>query len=284
MEAKKKKGIVLQGIGVSPGIRIGRAQLIDTPDFSVPMQGIEAVQVENEMERFGSAVEVAIKQIRNQKNRVDRQTAENHYYILEAHELMLQDNLLNSTVERFIRKHLFNAEWALKLTVEQFISEFDKIDDEHIRKRKADLLDVNFRVFEALMGVEHKSFDDIESGAIIVTRYLSPGDASNFYTQQVGALALEVGGKASHIAIISRSMKIPAVLGLEGLMSCIQDGDEVILDGTRGLFFHQPHSTPIRRLPQERKEVRADGVLASFTEGGTGPAARRPAHHLERQH
>ncbi len=257
-------GNILLGIPVSPGIRIGKACKVRHRKVAAAYRPIEDPHIDKEIERFEEAVRLSIRQLGKQKSNIDRRKAAGHYFILEAHKLMLQDDMLSRQTTDFIRRNACNAEWALHITVERLTSQFRKIDDDNARKRVADLADVFQRVLENLTGEKREKFHSIDEDAIIVAHNLTPGDATHFYTKPIRGLALERGGKASHIAIVARSMQIPAVMGLADLLDQVPDRTTIIIDGGNGVVIVDPNEEQLAEyIDKQERQARIENRLRS---------------------
>ena len=239
MSRPDQDGQILKGIGVSPGIRIGTAVCLSAQTFEIPWVPLLPEQIEDEIFRFEKAIQDSILQIDILKERIDRERAQDHYDILEAHQMMLRDAMIRDETIVAIRQKAINAEWALKTTVDHLNAKFEKLDA-FFRSRASDLHDVSFRLLQTLMGRQKEELFAQKEDSILVAKNLTPGEATQFYSHPIRGLVMEGGGKTSHIAIIARSLEIPAVLGLSRIMQQVSSGDTLIIDGGRGLVIVRP--------------------------------------------
>jgi phosphotransferase system enzyme I (PtsI) len=230
----------IQGIGASPGIIIGKAYLIERFKVRLPQKQINPEQVEEEVQRFFNAIQESRNQLTEIKEKILDTEVRKHSFILDVHLMILDDEmLLQDTVDK-IRKKKVNAEWALDLTLEKLDAAFQAIEDEYLRERRSDLHYVVARIFRNLLGKKHDDITKIKGKVIIVAHDLSPADTLQINLKYVAGFITDIGGKVSHTAILSRSLGIPAVVGLEVATSLINGGDPLIIDGETGEVVINP--------------------------------------------
>jgi phosphotransferase system enzyme I (PtsI) len=230
----------IQGIGASPGIIIGKAYLIERFKVRLPQKQINQEQVEEEVQRFLNAIQESRNQLEEIKEKILDTEVRKHSFILDVHLMILDDEmLLQDTVDK-IRKKKVNAEWALDLTLEKLDAAFQAIEDEYLRERRSDLHYVVARIFRNLLGKKHDDITKIKGKVIIVAHDLSPADTLQINLKYVAGFITDIGGKVSHTAILSRSLGIPAVVGLEVATSLINGGDPLIIDGETGEVVINP--------------------------------------------
>ena len=224
----------IQGIGASPGIIIGKAYLIERFKVRLPQKQINPEQVEEEVQRFFNAIQESRNQLMEIKEKILDTEVRKHSFILDVHLMILDDEmLLQDTVDK-IRKKKVNAEWALDLTLEKLDAAFKAIEDEYLRERRSDLHYVSARIFRNLLGKKHDDITKIKGKVIVVAHDLSPADTLQMNLKHVAGFITDIGGKVSHTAILSRSLGIPAVVGVEVATSLINGGDFLIIDGETG--------------------------------------------------
>jgi len=142
----------LVGIGVSPGIAIGPAFVLEKTDYAAHRWEIPAGEVPREVKRFRSAVAAAAAQVRSFKRRLARDLGPQHVYILEAHLMMLKDRLFTEGVAKIIRSERVNAEWALQQVIARFREAFEAIEEAYLREKAGDMEDIGQRVLRNLVG------------------------------------------------------------------------------------------------------------------------------------
>ncbi len=255
MRREMMKTKFIKGIGVSPGIIIGKAYLLDRKKIEAPAKVLPEFQVDQEVARFQDAVEESKKQLRMAKEKLLHEDAAGLSYILDTHLLLLEDKkLIENTVET-IKQSWINSEWALKINLDRVRKVFDTIDDEYLKSRKTDVDYVGDRILRNLMGKETESISQIKEEVIIVAHDLSPADTAQMSKDKVTAFVTDMGGRTSHTAIMARSLEIPAVVGSETATHSVNTGDTLIVDGTTGVVVVNP-SLEIMQEYQERQRVR----------------------------
>ncbi|MCB9534863.1 MAG: phosphoenolpyruvate--protein phosphotransferase [Myxococcales bacterium] len=242
---------VLEGIGVSPGYAIGRAHLVDRRRVRVPKYHLSAGQVKAELQRFAEALAQSESQIQDIKGKLVS-AGEEQVLILEAHQLMMRDEMLVEGTRQLIREQNINAEWALKKVVRSIKQIFDNIDDEYFRERRSDVDFVGDRILRNLLGGAHPSLSQVGHSAIVVAHDLSPADTAFLMRTAVLGFATDVGGKTSHTAIMARSLELPAVVGLERITEIVGTGDVLVLDGTLGRVLVNPPPDEVKRYQRQQ--------------------------------
>ena len=246
----------LHGIGASPGVVMGKAFLLDRSKVRLPEKRIEADQVEAEVERFLQAIRESREQLTEIKDKVLDPEVRRHAFILDVHLMILDDQMLiQDTVDR-IRKQKVNAEWALDLTLEKLDAAFHAIEDEYLKERRDDLHYVSARIFRNLLGKKHDDITKIKGDVIVVAHDLSPADTIQMNLKRLAGFVTDIGGRVSHTAILSRSLGIPAVLGLEVATSMINGGDFLILDGDTGEVVINPTEEVSKAFLERKQRVK----------------------------
>ncbi len=255
MAVQQETNKLIQGIGASPGIIIGKAYLIERSKVRLPQKKILADRVEDEIKRFLKAIQESRNQLTDIKEKILDPEVRRHSFILDVHLMILDDAMLiRDTVDRIQRKKV-NAEWALDLTLEKLDTAFKAIDDEYLRERRSDLHYVSARIFRNLLGQKHDDMTRIKGKVIVVAHDLSPADTLQMNLRYVAGLITDVGGKVSHTAILSRSLSIPAVVGLEGATSSINGGDRLIIDGETGEVVINPSEEVSRSFFERKRRI-----------------------------
>jgi phosphotransferase system enzyme I (PtsI) len=246
----QKNEIRITGIGGSPGICMGQAYLVDREGVDIVEKCfIPKEDLEQETSRFKTAVQESAKELRTIIGNTPEDYRQNAR-ILETHLHLLKDKMLyNKTIE-IIQQDQVNAEWALKKVVAQVRFVFEKMTDDYLKERAADITYVSDRIMRNLAGVETKSMVDIDKRVILVANDLSPAETSQIQLERVKGFVTDHGGKASHTGIIARSLQIPAVLALGNATSLIQTDDFMIVDGSAGVAIIHP-------LPETIEEFKA---------------------------
>jgi phosphotransferase system enzyme I (PtsI) len=248
---------VFKGIGVSPGIVIGKAFMVDRWRTKIEKIPIKKNEINREITRFKQAVELAKEQLRQVKEKVSREVKDKTYaYLIDVHLLILEDQLLIDETVKLIKDEQVNAEWALDQVLTHFASIFDGIDDEYLRERKSDIEHVGERIKRNLAGDEPKSIAEINTDVVVVAHDLTPADTVLMHKGNVKGFATDLGGRTSHTAIMARSLEIPAVVALNDICSQVKSGDAIIVDGTEGVVIVNPTRKEFTKyLEKQRKFI-----------------------------
>ena len=234
------KNLVLQGIPASPGIVLGRAQVLTEKVETQPQYCLlySPEEISDEVGRFLKAVERAETDLIALKESLSPEYQE-HAHLLDLQILMLKERMIFEETQRLIREERYNAEWALFQAWQKVMDLFKGIGDPYIKGRIQDVEEVYRRLQANLSG--KKAFTlSAEEPVIIVARDLSPAQATQMTPSQVLGFITERGGRTSHTAIIAQSLEIPAVVGVDFATLEIASGDAVILDGLKGQIILDP--------------------------------------------
>src|SRR5712692_9461183 len=231
----------LKGIGVSPGVAVGPALVVEREAVPVFRLLLAPEAVEGEVQRLSRAVEASQKQLLGIKERLAREVGGSHAYIFDAHLLMLEDPLLLDRAVTVIREDHVNSEWALRTVAEQLHALFDEFTDAYLRERTTDLDDVLGRIQLNLGGAaDAPSLSRLPGQFVIVAVDLTPSQAAELDWEHVLAVATDAGSPSHHTSILARSFGIPAVVGLQDATARIRPGATVAVDGTRGQVLVEP--------------------------------------------
>ncbi|MDO4642069.1 MAG: phosphoenolpyruvate--protein phosphotransferase [Neisseria sp.] len=251
--------IVLHGVAAGKGIAIGRAHLISRGMSEVPQFDLEAADTEAETTRY----EAAIKATRHQMEQLRGSIPENAPTELDAfitlHLMLLNDVTLSRDPIDIITEERINAEWALKIQTDRLSSQFDAIDDDYLRERKQDMLQVVERIHNNLIGQSNELnlSPDLLDDTILIAQDISPADTVHFKEQRVAAFVTDAGGPTSHTAILGRSLDIPSVIGLRNARRLISENEWVIVDGMNGILIISPDDLVIAEYRRKQREYRS---------------------------
>jgi len=250
----RKKRVKMKGFPVSPGITIGKAHHLDRSKTTIVYSKlINKKEVEREIDRFKHAVDMAKEQIQKFKSNIPEQV-KGYAFVLDTHLMILDDSLIfDSTIQR-IQREKVNAGWALKKSVSTIHQLFKKVEDEYIGRRMDDVDSVSERVLNNLTGVDPDSLTEIQKEVIIVAHVLSPCDIVEINVKHVMGILTDVGGRTSHMAIMSEALEIPVVVGLESATDIIVDGDLLIVDGNTGDIIINPDPDTIITYEDKKKQ------------------------------
>ena len=249
----------LQGMGVSRGIAIGHAHIIERDRLDIPEYHIEPDQVDAETGRMLEAVALAKQQLRAIREHIPVATSPDITPFIDTHLLMLDDAVLTQEPLRLIRTACYNAEWALKLQRDALVHVFDEMEDAYLRTRKNDIDHVVNRIQRILLKqkpLRHEEPDSRLSGYILIADDLAPADTVLMQHHSIVAFVTEYGGPTSHTAILARSLVIPAIVGLHEAGRFTREDDLVIVDGNAGVMLVDPDEHSLRYYRKRQQEDR----------------------------
>lgn len=248
----------MHGVGVSTGIAIGHAHLVSHALLEVAHYLVPKDKIAEEIKRFEHAVKSVRHDLGSLRKSLPRNAPAEMGAFIDTHLLILEDPSLSEVPKHIIRSESCNAEWALKQQMETLTAQFEEIEDDYLRERKFDVVQVVERVIKALLGHSNQSpLAEQESGMILVAHDLSPADAIQFKQHQFAAFVTDVGGATSHTAILARSLNIPSIVALHRARDLIHDGELIIVDGEQGVVIVAPDKDTLAeyRLRQEQWEL-----------------------------
>jgi phosphotransferase system enzyme I (PtsI) len=254
--APPRINIELEGIAGSNGFAIGQASVVNPSQLGVSHRRILPEEVDAELARFDEAVRVSSDELTIVAAQVRKGKAANspETTILDAYIMMLGDITLRQDVEMEIQSHLRCAEWALEAAVEVMCSQLRQTDDPYLAERSHDFEFIRDRILRALSGREEgQLLPDSPEPVILVAHDLSPSQTATLSKDRVLGIVTAVGTRTSHTAILARALEIPAVVGVQGLLSHVGDGDILVLDGVHGKIVVAP-STEVLDVLQPKAE------------------------------
>ena len=244
---------VFQGRGVSPGIAIGRALVLEGSNVAIYRLAIDAEEVGREVLRFQRAVRGAWRQLRRLRDRIRNEAGETYARVFEAQILILRDRVLLKETAALIRRERVNAEWAFHTVVGRYTQVFAQLGDPDLKERGSDIEDVEARVQAILTGSRRRhDLSELGEDVVVVAAALSPSDAASLHRERVIGLAIDGGGPTSHTAIIASALGIPAVAGLRDCSTHVRTGDLLVLDGAQGTVVRNPAEEETSRWRERR--------------------------------
>jgi phosphoenolpyruvate-protein phosphotransferase (PTS system enzyme I) len=250
----------VHGLAVARGIAIGRAVLMASSSVDVAHYFIQPEQIETEIERVRAGRNAVVDEIHRLQQTISimgpKEAPHELMALLDVHLMLLQDEELISGVKHWIAERLYNAEWALTTQLEVLSRQFDDMEDDYLRGRKADLEQVAERILRYMKGVpspvappptgRRKTQQDLllddsmDVPLVMVAHDLSPADMLQFKQSVFAGFVTDVGGRNSHTAIVARSMDIPAVVGSRSASQLVRQDDWIIIDGDAGVMIVDP--------------------------------------------
>lgn len=248
----------IHGVGVSNGIAIGHAHLVSHALLEVVHYQVPKHLVEQEIARFDQAIQTVKTDLETVKAQLPSRSPAELSSFINTHLMILNDHTLSEDPKQIIRKEQSNAEWAIKQQLESIVEQFDQIEDEYLRERKHDVIQVVERVIKVLLGRPSQvPVLEQEKAIILVAHDISPADAIQFKHHHFAAFVTDVGGATSHTAILARSLNIPSIVALQRARSLIRDGELLIVDGAQGVVIVDPDKDTLAeyKLKQEQWEI-----------------------------
>ncbi len=245
----------LHGIGVSSGIAIGRAHLLSHAELEVAHYTIAAEEVAQEQARFDSAILAARDELSALSGHIPANSPPEFEGFLNLHLMILSDATLSETPKHLIATQRCNAEWALSQQAEALIDQFERIEDEYLRERQADVVQVVERVLKVLTG-QTRNIPQArdEDASILVAHDLSPADVIVFKKHRYLSFITDVGGLTSHTAILAHSLNIPSIVALHHAWRLVRENELLIVDGTNGVVIVDPDVNVLQEYELRREE------------------------------
>ena len=248
----------IHGLPVSQGIAIGHVHLISHALLEVNHYQVAPRHLGDEIDRLADAVATVQGELLGLKAAATAGQSHNEVgAFVDLQLMMLADPLLIDTAGSLIETRRCNAEWALVQQMEHLVEQFRQIEDPYLRERQADVVQVVERLVKVLLGhpghLPPRRRDGL--GTIVVAHDLSPADTIGFRDHNIAGFVTDVGGPTSHTAIVARSLKIPAVVGLHHVRDLLEADELVIVDGTRGVIIVDPDQSIVEEYRLRRSEL-----------------------------
>ena len=244
---------MLKGIGASEGIGIGRVMII--AEQSLDYIPKDVADVEAEIERFHSAVEVFCAHTEKQADAIRKSTGAKEAEILLGHITMIRGIL--GEIDNIIKTEQC-AEVAVDQVCSMFIDMFNATGDEVTMQRAADVKDIRDGVLSILLGIEEIKIDEAPAGTVIVVKELTPSMTAGIKKENIVGIITETGSQTAHSAILARALEIPAVLSVTGAVSGLSTNEQVIVDGSDGVVITAPTEEQITEYTSKRDSFLRD--------------------------
>ena len=263
---------VKRGVGVSPGVVIKRAFVLDSEEVRIPRRHFVDSDADREIQRFKSALDATRDEIRATREKVVSEVSDSSVPgIFAVHLAILEDEGLTRDVTKLIRERNYAAEYALSRAMRPHLKRMLGLADEYLRERAGDFRDVERRLLRNLLGQRREELRSLTHEVVIIARDLSPSQTANLDRTKVRGFATDGGGRTSHTAIVARALEIPAVVGLRDVTTDVSGGDWVIIDGDRGLVIISPDGATIKKY--EGREQKHREIEVQWSELRDLPAA-----------
>ena len=267
----------IKGIGASPGIAIGNALVLEHKDMVIEKK--ENVNVEVEVEKLNSAVDTSKKELSAVKEKVAKELGEEEAEIFGAHLLVLEDPEFIGEAENKIKNESLNAEYALNEVKDMFVSIFESMDNDYMRERAADVKDVTNRVLRHILGIKIIDLSNLSDEVVLIAHDLTPSDTATMDKKKVLGFLTNIGGRTSHTAIMSRTLEIPAIVGLSDVTDKVKDSDMIVFDGDKGIVIVSPEEDVVAEYQEKKRIFEEDKKALELLKGQ--PSVTTDGKHVE---
>ena len=258
---------IIKGIGVSPGVAISTAVVLDAEDLLIPRRQIAADAADAEVARLNEAVAQSVADLDALRGNLTESHGKEIGGIFGFHLGMFRDPSLLKQIESAVRGELYAAEYAVSVVMRRLAATFAGMADAYLAERGKDIHDIEKRLLRNLIGKQREELTHLTRDVIVIAHDLLPSQTAALDRSRVKGFACDVGGRTSHTAIVARAMGIPAVVGLGNVTSSVSAGDSVIIDGSRGMVIVHPDPEQIAEHEEyDRKQARFDRELAELND------------------
>lgn len=263
---------MLKGIAASSGIAIAKVYKLEQPVLDIKKEDADPKE---ELAKLDAAFKKTVSDIENIKAVASKTLKAEELAIFDAHLMMANDPDFRSMIEDEIKNNNENAAFAADTVAKNMVAMFEGMEDEYMRGRAADIRDVSFRLLCNLSGKEIPNLATLHEPVVIVAKDLTPSDTGSLNKEYAKGFATEVGGRTSHSAIMARSLEIPAVVGVKGILDTAKPGDGIILDAINGEVILNPTDEQIKEytakkeaFEKEKEALKALKDVASVSTDG----------------
>lgn len=240
----------MKGIGVSPGISIGKIFLKKEVNIDIKKKDIDNVEIE--LDRLDKNINKSIKEIESLYEHTLKEFGQKEAEIFNAHRLMLEDPEFIGRIKNNIKEEKINAEWAVKKATDEYVKILESLDNEYLKERAADVKDISIRLLKNLLGIKDVELSSLEDEYIIVSDDLTPSDTAQMRKDKVLGFITEFGGRTSHTSIMARTLELPAIVGVKDITKKVGNEDIIIMDGNEGLVILNPSEEEINKYKEKK--------------------------------
>ena len=233
---------ILHGLPVSSGIAIGHAHLVSHTSLEVSHYILPKHLVQEEVDRLNNALEITRQELASLHEHKPQYAAAEFDAFIDLHLMILGDEHISQAAREMILNEHCNAEWALKVQMDDLVMQFEAFEDSYLRERKTDVIQVVERILKTMSGQEGHVPPTIKHDLlpIMVAHDVSPADLIQLKPHQFAGILTDLGGATSHTSIVARSLNKPCVVGLHHARELIKDNDMLIVDGAQGVVIINP--------------------------------------------
>ena len=243
---------MLKGTNVSSGIGIGKAVIVEEKELVIRREAVADAAAE--VERFRGALDTTLKKTEELAADLATRVGEKEAEIMQGHMMLLMDPMLTGEIETAITGESICAEYAIEQVCTTYADMFASMDDELMQQRATDMRDIKERMQRELLGLESVDIAALPAGTILVAKDLTPSMTAGIRPENVAGIVTELGGKTSHSAILARALEIPAVVAVPDLMSQVENGHVIVLDGSEGIVYVDPDQAVVDEFSAKREK------------------------------
>ena len=243
---------MIKGIGASSGIALAKALVITNEDVNIHKNIIK--DIDAEVDKFKNAISLSKKDLEFTRDKVAKEIGESEAQIFDIHIMLLEDNGFNEKVIDMIKNESCNADFALNVVRNEYITMFESMDNEYMQERAVDIKDISDRTIRHILGIKNTDLSSLEEDVILIVEDLTPSDTATMDKKRVKGFITKVGGRTSHTAIMARTLEIPAIVGCENSIDFIKNDDFIAMDGEVGVISVNPSTEILENFELKQKE------------------------------
>jgi phosphotransferase system enzyme I (PtsI) len=265
--------LFLKGIPASGGIAIGEAVVYHRTNIHIPKYTInrDVQTIDEEIQKLEAALLLTRNNLESLREELDTGKTSLEKAYLDSTILMIDDPTIRDRVSKKIRDSYLNIEWVFNEVIEEMAGKLEQAEDNYLRERAPDIISLGRNVLRNLMGKPDPEIPETSRDVIVVAHTLSPHEIVDLYKKKVAAFVTEIGGRTSHVAIMARDLKVPAVIGLRGVTARISTGDNIVVDGRVGTVVVEPErdtkalyllkEKDLKRYEQELQKIEKESCI-----------------------
>ncbi len=248
----------LTGIGASEGVSVGKVLLFIEEEMIIPEVKTADSTVESELTKLDEGLKKSKTQLIAIREKVKEKMGEDKAAIFDGHIMLLEDEDLIMEVQDKIKGEGLPAAKALSDGIEEYCAMISALEDPYLRERAADLQDIGKRWLKNILGIKIKDLSNLEPNTVVVTYDLTPSDTAQLDLENCVGFITEIGGKTAHSAIMARSLELPAVVGVKGVLSEAKEGEAVAMDGEAGVLFLNPAEDIVKEYVEKKEKIKTE--------------------------
>ena len=243
---------MLVGKGISEGIGLGKAVILEENRLKIEKQKIEDISAEKQQ------IYDAVKEVESEIEKLIQNIDGTEKEIMQAYLMILQDHSLIQETIKIIEQEKCNSAYAVENGLNQIIKTFEEMDDPYMAARSRDIEDMKKRILAKLLKIEEIDLSKLPENTILVAKELSTSDSAKMNLKNISGIITEIGGVNSHMAIIARTNEIPAIVGIRHIFENIKENDFIALNGATGEIFLNPTQEKIEELTKNQENIKQE--------------------------